>query len=569
MSNKEEIQHGLTPEQWEMFENLAEEELTPEYEGNCPCCGEDFRDQPAGFIRWVESHCYDRDWDSGEYKLIKLENWQKREIRKIYATDRKGVLKYKTVYLCWPKRHGKTQIAAYYDLYRSINFPHQRCSIASNSAAQTEGTAYEWLVTTIYNSPGIFSLFKQGWGKVTQKQIRFNISKSTITPLTSSSASSQGRRDDVAHVTEAHEAKDTALFDSVSGGTGDTKNGLTQVDSHVGEESNFVYQDLLRWQEKQLKGTYFSYISYDSIDHAVKNGPSWIDENYLRDRYVRLSEWQFKKFHLNVPVSTGERLFPEWADCAVEVADPPAGKELEDLFLSRMENGTAWFGTGLDRGGITEKANRTILTLVAKGFPKKDQRKKRRGRDTDPYRDGEIFVVECVEIPGSDDATIKDFLKRWRRKYRTVTNCLENKEVVDLANWCRKSGIPFELYLPTAARNDDSIARLARLARDGRLKFPRYSCNGLLYVEGLRYSLNPEARGNKRYGYSREFSEVFQGEKGQRKALIKDDTIDSLRAALWGLREFMSPPASDAQVKSLQGNQREHDKLMDAYMEVY
>lgn len=562
--SKNEILYGIDPEEWKRLFAIAEAYDIPEYNGACLCCGKDYRDQPEGFIRWVEDHCYAEDWDTKEYKPFRPEEWQKQEIRKAFAVNKKGILKYKVIFLCWPKRHGKTQIAAYYDLYRSMNFRNQQVSISSNSVQQTTGTAYRWVCKTLHNSPSLRKMVDDGLIKMTTTYIRFLHTGSEINLLTSAPESAMGRKDSVAHLTEGHKAKNSELHDALSGGTGDTKNGVTIEDTHVGEDDNFIFEKLEQFKNGSNPANFFSLIQYKDLKDAIKRGPKWIDPDFLRGKAADLLSSDFKKFHLNQGVTSGSRVFDEekWKACAEDKPKAPLSiADLEKHFFPRMINGAGHFGVGLDRAGISENANRTILTLIVKGFPKK---KGLFNRERDTYGDGEVQVVEQCIIPGSDDDEIRSILKRWKKTFHWKNFAPEDKEIIDLAIWCNKRGLPCEVFNPQTKRKDDAVARVNRLVNKGHLHFHRDICEGLLYHEGLKYQINPS--GAKRYGYSKEFEDTITVGGETRKMMIKDDTVDSLLCAVWGLRNKIKPPPSRETLKGLNPTSRESTQLINAYM---
>ncbi len=532
---------GLSPQDWKLLEQIEPATEVPVFDGTFN--GKNYQGKPENFIKFIEENLLAKDFESGKYAPVHLAGFQRKAILNAFAVDAAGRLLNEIVFFIWPKRHGKTQLLSYYDLYRFCNFEFQEVGLIANSEAQVRETSFKWIVDTLLNSPLLKAKVDRGLIRITQDEIENLETKSRIIPLTSAAASAHGLGLTTAHISEGHAAKDKTQYVLLSGATGAEYNGITLGDSHVGEESNYVYEKVRDFRDGTDPALYVNYIAYKNLKEALKKSPVWIRKSYLKSRHVDLSSMDFDKYHLNKPIVIGDLVFDpvKWRAASVEDEQNPLMLHyLKDSVFKRYENEWAYFGAGLDRGGRKKDADRTILTLVCKGFLKPKYTKKQAGERSSVQRFAEVRVIDQVEIPSSDDDVIKEYLEAWWRLYRITAFAPEEREVQDLVSWCERVGIPCEPLNPRTRAKEEAVGMMEALVEKRRFFYP-----GSLYLlreEGTRYKYNGEAARGKKYGYDRKFEVTTEIDGEDKKLKIKDDSVDALICAVWGLRKKVQPP---------------------------
>jgi len=562
----------LSPDIWKRLEDIAEPERIPKYDGTFE--GKDYRGHGEHFMEFTEDRLYAPERETNEYKPFRFAKWQLPIVEKAFSVV-KGALKYITVMFTWPRRHGKTQIFSYYDIYRSANYKNQRINIGSNSATQSEETAYFWVVTTLLNSPDFKKRVEAGYIQINKERILFHETGSRILRVTSNAASAYGQRISVAHLTELHEAKDRSLYDALAGSVGDSKDGVVLADSTLGAADNIVWELACLFEDGGDDSLYVSYLSYDDLSDALKNSPEWISRAWLRSRSAQSLPGEFRKFHLNKPAGKSDPMFTreEWQACILPNCRAPLSPEyVKKNIAPRMLGERLIFGVGLDRAqSYSKNPDRTVLTLTAKGFLKNKYYKKTEKTITDAYGDEketeedntEYWVIDSVEMPRVNDAEIKRHLSLWRAKYHPSAYAFERYETDDLARTCERNGLPVEAVSPNALTQRDAFDMVYRAVAQGRCWIP--DSLWLLIYEG--YSFTVDYSGvQPHFGLKSSIKATVTINGVKQKVFLKDDAMKSFAWSVWGMREKDAPPArwADLQAAMPQGRE-ENERLMNSY----
>lgn len=563
----------LSPDIWKRLEDIAEPERIPKYDGTFE--GKDYRGHGEHFIEFTEDHLYAPERETNEYKPFRFAEKQRAIVGKAFEVV-KGALKYITVMFSWPRRHGKTQIFSYYDIYRVSNYKNQRITIGSNSAAQSEETAYFWVVSTLLNSPDLRKRVDSGLIQINKERILFHETGSRILRVTSNAASAYGQRISVAHLTELHEAKDRSLYDALAGSVGDSKDGVVLADSTLGAPDNIVWELASLFEDGGDDSLYVSLIQYADLAEALKKSPEWIDRRWLRSRHAQMLPGEFKRFHLNQLAGRADLMFneEEWQACILPRLCAPLSPEyIRKEICHRMINESVLFGAAIDRSqSYSKNPDRTVLTLIAKGFLKEKYFKKTEQTITDEYGDkyktepdnSEYWIVDSLVMPRTDDKKIIKAMRRWDYLYGRIENFVpERYDTDNLSHELERDHFRVEPVFPNTTNQRDAFDVLRQVAVQGRLWIPESLW--LLIYEGYHFVVDYSSA-NPKFGYHQSFKATVEINGVKQKVFLKDDSIYSLAWAIWGLRAKTAPSAGFANVASaMPAGREENERIMNSY----
>ena len=473
----------------------------------------EYRSQPEGFIRWCEEETFILDAQTNKWQLFRFEPWQLDEVRRVLDPD---PMRYRTLVWCWPRRHGKSEVSARYDIWRSKNFDYQNCVIGSNSEDQTLSTAYQIAVDTIRNSPKLRSELDSGEIEVLATEIKFTRTHSSITGIPTREASAYGQKINVGHVTELCKARDDSLYQVIASSTGDAHLGVAVCDSNVGSIDNVVKRliDLAESGEDPTIGV--SYICYKDLDDAIRRGPRWISADWLRSRSRQMTPGEFRRNHLNLPATVGAKLFteaqvdacfsrvpPGWTGAASVAQPPPAGADqshpgagVPQVLLPQLPRvfsasdfrrlrsialyGVLSVGGGLDRALPFARRDRTFWASGAKLLFTPE------GGCATPAEvpvydeDGEVIRYEApdpwiyvllnlVEFPWSNASAIQRAVEADVERYEGLANIsFEQYQAGDLYDWAMQRGWPCVLTHFTGPVQLEAYSDLYRVIASGR-----------------------------------------------------------------------------------------------------
>lgn len=518
-----------------------------------------YQAMPAGFIAYAEDLLHWENKKANKFERVRFRDWQREEMLSVLKTSRRdaetqrNLHAYLTAVISWPRRHGKTSCAALYDIYRCDVFKNQLVLMVSNSAEQTESTAFQSAVDVVTHSPHLQEKIKSGALVVLKNEIVWQDTGSRIQSIPTSEASAYGRGVSVAHVTEACKARDDSLYQVLASSTGDTWNGIVIVDSNVGDESNIVWQliELARTGDDPTIGV--SHISYQDIAECLsRNLTPWLSEAWLKSRQAQMLPGEFKRNHLNLPSSGASRLFTDEQIVRIfdgDLAAPVAPQVFRSQITLRHVPNTTVLGGGLDRAlSFSRSGDRTIWTCVAKGLLKpelltEEQRRERPVLNEFGALEGydepdafEYVVLEQDEIKWGLAGSIKRAIEHCNKSFgcRLANIGLEVYQSNDIHLWCADHNIVSEVIHASRPVQFSMFSQLYQIAEAGRL---RGGTNlDLLRAELKNFEID-ESTDPPSFGGKKRTATVEVNGKDT-KLKVKDDSVYSLALAIYSLREI-------------------------------
>jgi hypothetical protein len=433
----------------------------------------------------------------GSWGPLELEAWQQEDL----AAALDGG--YRTVIFLWPRRHGKTLVAALLILWRFVSRESQTICLVSNSANQSVGACFRLVAGIVRHTPRMLALI--GAKNLQAERILFPSLDSIIEALPSNPAALIGRKVSVAQVSELHAARSADIFDAMASSTGDSAEGLVLVDSTVGSRSGVLYRLTGLVERGEDAATFVSYQSYADLADALERSPAWISRPWLTSRARQMLPGEFARYHLNLWSSGSNALFAE-SDLAAAVVDLPHPLPLDAL--RAYANGRKFLvAGGLDRAyGFSLHGDQTITTIVAKIA-------------TD---DGECeyVVLDQRRIMFSSAAGIKTAFHEAHERYGLTNVCVESFNAQDIWTHLLERQIPAELIHATNTNQIPAFTALHRVVAERRLRIPKEL--DALIAEMRVFEYDTETAATPRFGAAGSFH---------------DDRVYSLAWAIHALRE--------------------------------
>ncbi len=432
---------------------------------------------------------------------------------KLVRTEIRNALdnNHSTIAFCWPRRHGKTIIAALIIVWRFLTRQTQAIAIVANSEKQTVDTAFRLIRTILQQTPFSKALISEGAIKVGADWIEYPALDNRIQGFPSNVPSLYGKRVSVAQISELHAAQTDGLFQALASSTIDSDDGLVLVDSTVGPRSSPLY-GLYQIAKAGTDPTlYFSHIEYRDIDDAVTNGPPWIKPERLKSRSAQMLPAEFEMQHLN-----------RWGSCTSALFPPDAIERCRDEYALDVEPlaaGRAYaVGAGLDRALIVSvHGDRTVLACVLKTTGENDD---------EPH----FYVLDAHAFTLSTEGAIKRKVTTFQREFGLNHICVERYEGQDIALWCSNQGLHSELIHATPKQQAPAFMALANAAREGRLHIhPKFEAV-FSEMDTFEYELVPTGTSDgvmPRFGHA----------KG-----AHDDHLYALAWAIYALRDIELNP---------------------------
>ncbi|MCQ8119950.1 hypothetical protein [Methylomonas rosea] len=115
-----------------------------------------WRNGSAGFFQWLEDVKPRVPSAKGGYEAYEPGPLERIEIIKAIDGD------FRTVVFCWPRRHGKTLVAALIIVWRFLTRKTQTIGIIANSEKQIVDTAFKTVASILRKTEYTASLIKSG-----------------------------------------------------------------------------------------------------------------------------------------------------------------------------------------------------------------------------------------------------------------------------------------------------------------------------------------------------------------------------------------------------------------------
>ena len=381
---------------------------------------------------------------------------------------------YRTIVLCWPRRHGKTLAAALIVCWRFMSRRTQNVAMVANSERQSVDVAFKLVRDILRETPYAAAMVKADKITIAADKIEYPALGNVIQGFPSNPAALFGKKLSIAQVSELHAATSDAAYQALASATIDTDDGLVLVDSTVGSRSSPLYQLASLAQEGGDPALFYSHIQYADLEDAIARAPHWISKTGLRSRAAQMLPGEFAQQHLN-----------RWGDGTSALFSPAVIEASTDkgykTDVAGITAGAAHVvGAGLDRAyGFSLHGDATVATCVLKMLIGED-----------PH----YFVLESDKVAFSAASGIRRALTRYRTQHGMSRAAIESFNAQDIAAWCGDQSFDHELISVTSERRGNAFTALYAAASEGRLHIaPRFAAL-LSEMETLEYALEGSNR---------------------------------------------------------------------------
>lgn len=420
------------------------------------------RKDSTGFFAWLEDVKPQVPSSKGGFEPYVPGPLERAELVKALDGD------FRTIVLCWPRRHGKTIGAALIITWRFMSRRTQTVAMVANSEKQTTDTAFKIVRTILEATPYMAELVKQGAIRIAADRIEYPDLGNVIQGFPSNPAALFGKKLSIAQVSELHAATSDAAYQALASATIDTDDGLVLADSTVGSRSSPLYGLYSLHQEGADPSLFYSHIAYRDLEDACARAPKWISVPGLRSRAAQMLPGEFAQQHLN-----------RWGDGTSALFSPAVIQGCKDdyrLDVASITGGAAHVvGAGLDRAyGFSLHGDATVATCVLKVLIGED---------------AHYFVLASDKIAFSTAAGIRKAFTEYHRKHGMSRAAIETYNAQDIAAWCGDQAFDHELISVTSERKGNAFTALHAAAGEGRLHIHPSFKALLSEMETLEYAL--------------------------------------------------------------------------------
>ena len=278
-----------------------------------------------------------------------------REFLSRLKPDRYGRLPYRTLWLCWPRRSGKSSLSRWLAAWSFLLFPDRECWFVSTSKEQTYNVLFNDLRKDILRSPILLEICG-GEENVRAKEILAAPLGSRAALLPYDPDKAHGLKVDAAVLSEVWAFETTEIYQALLIGTA-TCDGVCILDSTAPPEGSPWEQLLREPPEDMLVDWQTGLETYDKTP---------IKKQILTSFKRTLSPVKFRAKILNEVVEAGpDRVFTREQIEAVQRDYPvPASKLiLEGIFLQELGAPEYAVRIGLDRS--LGRHNLTVVSCIA------------------------------------------------------------------------------------------------------------------------------------------------------------------------------------------------------------
>lgn len=521
----------------------------------------DYTEVGKGMLRWAEDYVYTLNPETNRYEPHTWLDWQVSEVLRVMIPDPSDPMrrrhKHLTYVWCWPRRYGKTLIAALINVHRAFNHDNQKIIISANSERQAESTAFDLCRNAVLHSPKLLAAV--GRNNVTDEYISFP-NGSTIIAVPRSIPSMYGMGIHIGQTTELCVARDDDHYQVLASSTGDV-HGFMQVDSNFGSTANKVYQLVDRGLRGEDESIAVSLISFATLDEALAHNLSpYITAQWLRARQMDMTSGEFKRNHLNQPSEGAEQMFTEKQvdACIVKWPRPRHNAALQELINKRYNY--VMFGGGYDGAlAFSKNRDRSIFAYVMKGHLKEEvlraeyadhvQTLMSQGPDNDDIENRvrayaepfEYVVLLTQEIPNADEEFTKRLIREADRTLGPPSNIeLEVYQAAGIHQWCGQNNYTSELISAGQAVQTAMFNLFYSVVVSRRFKI--FSDMWLLPAEMKLFQADEI---KKQFGLQKQTAviaetdhaiDVLRDPAKPEKVMIKDDAVYATAHAIYGLR---------------------------------
>ena len=425
-------------------------------------------DWPTDVVAWAEANVWLRNPETGQVGPIKLVAHQRRWLERATKRDKQGNFVHRVVVASWPKREGKSSMAAILVCWRLVCFEGQRVGIIANSALQAKSNVFDMACSIFQQSPALAEYVNED---------SFLTTELTVWPLDNTAKvfpanhrTIQGIQFDVIAVDELHASENTACFVYASQQT-EGLDAQVVISSQAGAPVDG--NPLWRLHRAKAKHIYFDYRTDVATPWAVRLAAAAKSE-LLPGEYSYLwgNAWGATGFSL---ISARD------VEAAALNFEPPQTRDAWEKLKAEWGWGYCSIGCGLDRAGVSATGDDTVWTVVARFQP--------------PNGECVFRVVGQWVLPTGSEAEILDCDHRTREIFGPPAALFfEAYNSGDI--WQKCQGATLEA--PSTQRQQGLFNRLARLFREGRFGYSRRF--SLLKAQLIRFEYDAESGPMLRFG---------------------------------------------------------------------
>ena len=409
---------------------------------------------------------------SGKYEVFTLTERQETVIDKLLAVDDRGNFKRSIGLLVWPRRHGKSTLLALIVIWLLVISRNWTCQLQGNTEQHSRRVQFNQIARIIKNTPELRRLI--GEDSLMRSEINYRKCGNVIQSMTSNTlASSFGDRLNVLWVSDLHANADLASFNALQASMLDSSNTLLLIDSNVDAIDGHVHG--LQKQAQDDQGIFADHLQYRDYEDYHTNAPLWIDRIKAKRLQRTLLPSEFDRDILGKRSQAQNSLFEIGHIKACQQSYTAPVIDLRAITQGRSYK----IGAGLDRAksllGEASGGDNSIFSVVAKVAR----------LDGEP----EIIVLDQQHVVPNTASMIKALIRKAHEQYRLNNFVIEDYQAVDIEPWCLEQNINCELVSAHSTRQNAMFPELARIVREGRLKFPAHMKELSAEMQSFQYTM--------------------------------------------------------------------------------
>ncbi len=364
------------------------------------------------------------------------------------APDSYGRWPHRTVWLCWPRRVGKSSLSRWLALWSFSLFPGRDVWFVSTSRESTHNQQFVELRRDVERSPLLKELV-QSTGRT--ELVGVLGSRCSLLPYKDSAA--VGLKVDCAVLSECWAMGDTSMLDALLPGTA-TCDGLVLLDSTAPPEGS-AWERLLREPPPE------TLVNYRTGLDTYRLTP--ITEKTLETLRRTMAPGEYRSKVLNEVVAA--ELSRLWTAEQIEQAQRSfpmaiAPEQLRELMAHELDcrpEEVSWSTLiGLDRALGGAQSDNTIASVLCVAYAS--------GRRL-------AVVADQRVLDGSDGPAIAEAIVDMLRRYGPGRVFCETFSTVDVVHALQEQGIHAELTHPTAKAQQEAFPRLYSALVSGELVY--------------------------------------------------------------------------------------------------
>lgn len=401
----------------------------------------------APIVRWAHDCIHVVNPETGALEPLRLYPHQIEFLTEATRRGPDGRLVHRACVASWPKREGKSAVAALLILERLVHADGQVSVILANSKQQAQSVIFDTVKRMLRSSPQLACLVNDN--DIQRTRIEVPATGGVLECLPNNADTVQGIAvTGICATDELHAAQDTAAFEWLTNQTESAESQIV-ISSQAGapHDSNPVWR---YYQQRDTPDILFHYLDEHRCPWALALAER-------QRKTLHPSVWDY--MHRNQWGATGIRLFnpDDIANAAKAYEQPETAAEWHAMreagpFAKRP----CTIAAGLDRAGVSTSGDRTVWVVVA--------------RFEQPDGEPVFRVVRCAVLATGAEAEVMAEYARTQAIFGTPARVmLESYGCQDIVG--RIPGASLES--PSAQRQQALFTRLHRVFAEGRIGFPQ------------------------------------------------------------------------------------------------